>query len=31
MTDHDHDHARTFQADHPEPTSDAARIGRANC
>ena len=24
--DHDHDHARTFQPDHPEPTSDAARV-----
>ena len=25
MTDHDdHDHSRTFQPDHPEPTSDAA-------
>ena len=29
MTDHDHDHSRTFQADHPEPTTDAARIGLA--
>lgn len=31
MTDHDkeHDHARTFQPDHAEPTSDAARIGLA--
>jgi nitrile hydratase alpha subunit len=31
MTDHDkeHDHARTFQPDHPEPTSDAARVGLA--
>ena len=31
MTDHDHthDHARTFQPDHPEPTTDAARIGLA--
>ena len=29
MTDHDHDHSRTFQADHPEPTSDAARVGLA--
>ena len=27
--DHDHDHARTFQPDHPEPTSDAARVGLA--
>jgi len=27
--DHDHDHARTFQPDHPEPTSEAARIGLA--
>lgn len=25
----DHDHSRTFQADHPEPTSDAARLGLA--
>ncbi len=25
----DHDHSRTFQADHPEPTSDAARVGLA--
>ncbi|MDX1405552.1 MAG: nitrile hydratase subunit alpha [Woeseiaceae bacterium] len=25
----DHDHATTFQADHPEPTSDAARVGLA--
>jgi nitrile hydratase len=25
----DHDHSRTFQADHAEPTSDAARIGLA--
>lgn len=29
MTDHDHDHSRTFQADHPEPTTDAARVGLA--
>ena len=29
MTDHDHDHARTFQPDHPEPTSDTARVGLA--
>lgn len=29
MTEHDHDHARTFQPDHPEPTSDAARVGLA--
>lgn len=27
--DHDHDHARTFQPDHPEPTSDAALVGLA--
>ena len=27
--DHDHDHAKTFQPDHPEPTSDAARVGLA--
>ena len=27
--DHDHDHDRTFQPDHPEPTSPAARIGLA--
>lgn len=26
---HDHDHARTFQPDHAEPTSDAARVGLA--
>ena len=26
---HDHDHDRTFQPDHPEPTSDAALIGLA--
>jgi nitrile hydratase len=26
---HDHDHDKTFQPDHPEPTSDAARIGLA--
>jgi nitrile hydratase alpha subunit len=25
----DHDHSRTFQPDHPEPTSDAARVGLA--
>jgi nitrile hydratase len=25
----DHDHSRTFQADHPEPTTDAARVGLA--
>lgn len=29
MTDHEHDHSRTFQTDHPEPTSDAARVGLA--
>ena len=30
MTDHSHhDHARTFQPDHPEPTSDAALVGVA--
>ena len=31
MTDHDkdHNHARTFQPDHPEPTSEAARVGLA--
>lgn len=30
MSDHhDHDHARTFQPDHPEPTSDAALVGVA--
>ncbi len=30
MTDHDdHDHGRTFQPDHPEPTSDAALVGLA--
>ena len=27
--DHTHDHARTFQPDHPEPTSDAALVGVA--
>ena len=26
---HDHDHDRTFQPDHAEPTSDAARVGLA--
>ncbi len=26
---HDHDHDRTFQPDHPEPTSEAARVGLA--
>lgn len=26
---HDHDHSRTFQPDHPEPTSDAALVGLA--
>lgn len=25
----DHDHSRTFQPDHPEPTSHAARVGLA--
>ena len=25
----DHDHSRTFQPDHPEPTSDAALVGLA--
>ncbi len=30
MSDHhDHDHDRTFQPDHPEPTSAAARVGLA--
>jgi nitrile hydratase len=29
MSDHDHDHARSFQPDHAEPTSDAARVGLA--
>lgn len=30
MSDHhDHDHARTFQPDHAEPTSDAALVGVA--
>jgi len=30
MSDHHvHDHARTFQPDHPEPTSDAALVGVA--
>jgi nitrile hydratase len=27
--DHEHDHSRTFQPDHAEPTSDAARVGLA--
>ena len=27
--DHDHDHSRTFQPDHAEPTTDAARVGLA--
>ena len=27
--DHDHDHARTYQPDHAEPTTDAARVGLA--
>lgn len=27
--DHDHDHSRTFQPDHAEPTSEAARTGLA--
>lgn len=27
--DHDHDHDQTYQPDHPEPTSDAARVGLA--
>ena len=27
--DHDHDHDRTFQPDHPEPTSEGARVGLA--
>ena len=27
--DHGHDHSRTFQPDHPEPTSDAALVGVA--
>lgn len=26
---HDHDHSKTFQPDHPEPKTDAARIGLA--
>jgi len=29
MSDYDHDHSRTFQPDHPEPTTDAARVGLA--
>jgi len=31
MSDHDHthDHARTFQPDHAEPTSEGARVGLA--
>lgn len=27
--EHEHNHARTFQPDHPEPTSEAARLGLA--
>lgn len=27
--EHGHDHNRTFQPDHPEPTSDGARVGLA--
>ena len=29
MTDREHDHSRTFQPDHAEPTTDAARVGLA--
>jgi nitrile hydratase len=29
MSGHDHDHSRTFQPDHAEPTTDAARVGLA--
>ena len=29
MSEHHHDHDRTFQSDHPEPTTEAARIGLA--
>jgi len=29
MTTHEHDHSRTFQPDHREPTSDAALVGLA--
>ncbi len=29
MTDHDHDHSRTLQPDHAEPTSEGARVGLA--
>ncbi len=29
MSDHDHDHGQTFQPDHPEPTTAAARVGLA--
>ena len=29
MSEHDHQHDKTFQPDHPEPTTDAARIGLA--
>ena len=29
MSDHDHDHSKTFQPDHREPTTDAARVGLA--
>jgi len=27
--DHEHDHDRTFQPDHPEPTTEGARVGLA--
>jgi nitrile hydratase len=29
MSDHEHDHSRTFQPDHAEPTSEGARVGLA--
>ena len=29
MSEHHHDHDRAFQPDHPEPTTEAARIGLA--
>ena len=29
MSTHDHDHSKTFQPDHAEPTSDAALVGLA--
>jgi len=29
MSDHEHDHSRTFQPDHAEPTTEGARVGLA--